>query len=121
MMDEKRKGGWFILLVMLSLFVNGCSVVSQQKDPEVKYEVTGTATTVDITMENSSGGTSQFSDVAVPWSTYFTSKSGAFVYISAQNQASSGSVTVRIYKDGIVFKESTSSGAYVIATASGSL
>ena len=88
---------------------------------DVKYEVTGTTTTVDITMENEDGGVSQYSDVSVPWSYEFRRIEDSFVYISAQNQQASGSVIVKIYTDGSVFKSSTSSGAYVIATASGSL
>lgn len=72
-------------------------------------------------MENAEGGTSQYSDVAVPWSTSFSSNKGNFVYISAQNQGQSGTVTVSIISNGTTFKTSTSSGAYVIATASGSL
>ena len=46
---------------------------------------------------------------------------GTFVYVSAQNNQASGTVVVTIYRDGEVFKTSTSMGAYVIATASGSL
>ena len=88
---------------------------------DVKYEVSGTASTVDVTYENSDGGTSQESDVEVPWSYSFTGHPGDFVYISAQNQGQTGTVTVTIYNDGDVFKTSTSEGAYVIATASGSL
>jgi hypothetical protein len=42
-----------------------------------------------------------------------------FVYISAQNNQDN--VTVKIIVDGDTFKESTSTGAYVIATASGLL
>lgn len=88
---------------------------------DVKYKVTGTAETVDVTYENSSGGVSQESDVEVPWSYSFTGEPGDFVYISAQNQGQTGTVTVTIYRDGDVFKTSTSEGAYVIATASGTL
>lgn len=88
---------------------------------DVEYKVTGTAETVSITYENSDGGCSQESDVSIPWSYSFTGESGDFVYISAQNQGETGSVTVTIKTDGDVFKQSTSEGAYVIATASGSL
>ena len=51
----------------------------------------------------------------------FTSHDGRFLYVSAQNQNNSGSVTTKIYVDGKQKKESTSSGAYVIATSSMSL
>jgi hypothetical protein len=89
--------------------------------PEVEYRVTGTALTVDLTIENSNGGTSQYSDEPLPWSYSYTGRSDDFVYVSAQNQGDTGTVTATIYIDGDVYKTSTSSGAYVIATASGSI
>lgn len=105
---------------LIYLALTGCD---NPFDPsiDVKYKVTGTAATVDVTYENSSGGVSQESDVEVPWSYSFTGDPGDFVYISAQNQGQTGTVTVTIYRDGDVFKTSTSEGAYVIATASGTL
>jgi hypothetical protein len=91
----------------------------------VKYEITGTASRVDITMSNADGGTEQFSNVSVPWEKSFSVEiekdNYFFAYVSAQNQGTTGSVTAKIYKDGSQFKSSTSSGAYVIATASGSI
>jgi hypothetical protein len=91
----------------------------------VKYEITGTATRVDITMRNAGDGTEQYSDVPVPWERTFSVEiengDYFFAYVSAQNQGNTGSVTAKIYKDGSQFKSSTSEGAYVIATASGSI
>ena len=104
------------VLAAAILFIAGCSF-----EREVRYEVTGTAALVDITIENSSGGTSQYADVAPPWTYDFSAKVDDFVYVSAQNATSTGSVTATIKIDGDTFKTSTSSGAYVIATASGSV
>lgn len=91
----------------------------------VVYEVEGTAKSVDITMESTSG-TSQQSNLKVPLSSKSGSRGltlemnrGDFVYISAQNQGSSGSVTCRITVDGVVVSTVTSSGGYTIATCSG--
>ena len=116
----------FILLIIL--FFIGCggedeSLFDSSYDDSpsyyaIKYEVTGTASTVDITYENRDGGTSQISDRYLPWEYTFTGKSGDFVYVSAQNQGSSGTVTVTIYDGDRILDTSTSSGAYVIATAS---
>lgn len=115
----------FVIFILFSFFLISCSDVLNPEETKysVKYAVTGTAKKVSITIENENGGTSQFSDVSVPWSYTFPvkKKPGTFVYVSAQNEGSSGSVTVKIYRDGKVFKSSTSSGAYVIATASGTL
>jgi hypothetical protein len=91
----------------------------------VKYEITGTASSVDITMENAGGNTEQLDDVPLPWSQSFTitleQHEHFFAYVSAQNQGTTGTVTAKIYKDGSEFKTATSSGAYVIASASGSI
>ena len=87
--------------------------------PTVVYEVTGTATYASVTLNNGEGGTEQYSKVAIPWSYTEKSFSDNFLYVSAQNQGDRGTVTVKIYVDGELFKTSTSSGAYVIASASG--
>jgi len=110
--------------VLLLLLFAVSLLVSCEDGPtvyDVEYKVTGSASTVNVTYENASGGVSQESDVSVPWSYTFEGEPDGFVYISAQNQGSSGTVTATIYKNGKSFKTSTSSGAYVIATASSSL
>jgi len=108
-----------VYLLPILFLMLGCELFDTSID--VEYKVTGTASRVDVTYENEDGGTSQEGNVSVPWTYSFTGDPGDFVYISAQNQGQSGSVTVTIYTDGDNFKTSTSSGAYVIATASGSL
>jgi len=90
-----------------------------EKVPEVVYRITGTASTVDVTLNNAQGGTEQYNNVYLPKEYSYDSFSDDFVYISAQNQGEYGTVTVEIYVNGSLFKTSTSSGAYVIATASG--
>jgi uncharacterized repeat protein (TIGR02543 family) len=85
--------------------------------PEVEYKITGTASQVDVTLNNATGGTEQYDNVSVPHSYSFDTFSDWFLYISAQNQGEYGSVTVTIYLNGEVVATSTSSGAYVIATA----
>jgi len=86
----------------------------------IQYKITGTASLVDITLNNSSGGTEQYSNVPVPKTYSYKYFEDSFLYISAQNQGQSGTVTASIYYKDKLFKTSTSSGAYVIATASGS-
>jgi hypothetical protein len=89
--------------------------------PKVLYVITGTTgNEVNITLANASGGTEQYSNVSIPGKYSYSSFTNSFLYISAQNQGESGRVTVSIYVNGNLFKTSTSSGAYVIATASGS-
>ena len=113
-----------IMLLLLSALFLSC-ILDQSK--EVEYEVicTSTPNIVWITITNEDGGTSQFSDVATPWTYTFEidpTDNGRFsVYLSAQNDQNRGTVTATIYVDGSQFKTSTSTGAYVIATASGSV
>ncbi len=86
--------------------------------PEVEYKITGTASQVDVTLNNATGGTEQYDNVSVPHTYRFDTFSDWFLYISAQNQGEYGSVTVTIYLNGGVVNTATSEGAYVIATAS---
>lgn len=96
---------------------------------EVVYEVEGSASSVSITIETPTG-TSQQEGVGLPLapegggvgehglSANF--QRGDFVYISAQNDGETGTVTCRITVDGRVVSENTADGAYSIATCKGS-
>jgi len=109
------------LLLIAALAVAACGEIISTKTHQVMYEVTGTAQSASLTYQNKDGGTSQESDVSLPWTYSFEGKGGDFVYISAQNNGETGSITVTIYRDSEVFRTSTSTGAYTIATASDSL
>lgn len=84
----------------------------------IRYEVVGTATAVDITMDRPGQTVSQYSAVSVPWTYQFIADKGDTVYISAQNRGKSGSVTVTISLDNETIEATTNSGAFGIATAS---
>jgi hypothetical protein len=137
----KKRGGWIAAgLGVLVLF----AVVSSGDDDDsgpgaassvplthvVTYKVEGTTSQASITFANASGDTSQQSDIDVPLTRKSDSGEGLvlngmgagdFLYISAQNSKSSGSVTCAIEVDGIRVKENTSHGGYTIATCSGRL
>lgn len=91
----------------------------EDNQKSIKYTIK--CNSCDLTYENKSGGTEQIDDASYNWSYSFTGEVGQFVYISAQNNNNSGIVTVNISVDGEIYKTSTSTGAYVIATASGSI
>ncbi len=110
----------FTFMILLTI-ISGCESLQELLATDVEYTVTGTTTTVNITIANEDGGTSQFFNVTIPWSYEFQGRKGDLVSVSAHNLQASGSVTVTIYTDGSVFKTSTNEGAYVIATASGLL
>jgi hypothetical protein len=85
---------------------------------QVTYEVTGSTYGVSVTYENDQGGTEQ-GDYEIPFKKTYTMDRGDFAYISAQNMDDSGSVTCKILIDGEDWRESTSQGAYVIASCDG--
>ena len=114
-----------ILLAAMIVCVGGCGIF--KTDSECYYKVTTSDNReVSVTYE-SAEGTSQ-RDVSTPWtSEKFDVEDEGFVYISAQRQdtyvsgvTTSGDVTVYIYKDGDSWKNNSSSGSFVIASASGS-
>ena len=84
----------------------------------ISYEASGSSGSYSYTIETSSGGTSQgYTGNGVFYEGWF--RDGEFVYVSLQNQNRDGSVTCTIKGDGAVRKQTTSDGAYVIATCSG--
>lgn len=94
---------------------------------EVRYDVSGTATSADITIETPTG-TSQQNGVDVPLvrksdgerGLIFTGFApGDFVYISAQNQGF-GDITCSIHVNDVLISTNTSSGRFAIATCEGS-
>ena len=107
----------YLLFFLCILLMSSCDLF----DYDIKYEVTGTADTVNITYKNEDGGTSQANGVSMPWTHTFKAQPGDSVYLSAQNNGESGAVTVSIFKEGSEFKKSSSSGPFCIAIASGLL
>jgi len=85
----------------------------------VEYQVTGSATSASMTWENAQGGTEQGSY----WLPYKRSAiqmdRGDFAYLSAQNEGRTGMITCKIYVNGELWRSSTSSGEYSIASCSG--
>ena len=83
---------------------------------KIRYEVSGSASRMNVTYANKSGGTEQ-AYIGQGWSYEFTEDGdGQYKYISAQNAGGSGSVTVKIISDGHVLKTASSSGAYCVAS-----
>ena len=108
------------LILIVALLLIACSNPFDSSIT-VKYEVTGSAELVNVTYQNNNGGISQITDVVLPWSMTFSGNPEDYVYLSAQNQGETGSITVTIYKDNDIFKSATSSGSYVVASVSGTI
>jgi hypothetical protein len=89
---------------------------------KIKYVITGSANRVSVNMKWSDGSTQQYSNVPVPAAWEFKSwgYDGA-VYLSAQNNGETGSVTCTIYHRDDLFATATSHGRYCIAAASGNI
>jgi hypothetical protein len=81
----------------------------------VHYEVSGSASQASMTYRTGTGS-SQVT-ARLPWRKRLTDLSpGAFLYVSAQNQGDGGSVSCKIYVNGRVVSDNTSSGAYAVVT-----
>lgn len=106
-------------LSLVTVFLTSCEKGELLGPAEFKYEVSGTGGKYSVTLEGAPKGTVQYSNVGNGWTYTWTGGSGRWLYLSAQNMNSSGSVTVKIIKNGRVVANQTSVGAYVIATVSG--
>jgi hypothetical protein len=111
-----------LVVLCAAVLVIGC----QTNEPDtvnIVFSLAGTTNSASTT-EACGEHQSQHSSVAVPqsWSCTATLHHGEriFLYLSAQNNKDSGSLTATITVDGRVFQTNTSTGAYVIARASGS-
>jgi len=95
-------------------------ILSTPKPLKVTYMVHGTTTSASLTYETPDG--TEQRDVRLPWQrTFYNFSKGGFVYISAQNRRSAGSIRVEIWIGGELWKHAESSGAYVIASVDGLL
>jgi len=108
-----------ILIILFAGSFNSCEDLFE--NGKVTYEVTCYPSNFSITYENSSGNTEQQSVSSNSWSTSFSAQSGDFVYISAQAENENADIYVSIKYKGNIIEESSSSGDYVIATASGAI
>jgi hypothetical protein len=113
----KLKIKTLIALSLLWVAITGCTKESMQLD--YKYEVSGTAGDYSITCEGAPSGTVQYSNVGSGWAYTWKQTGTRWLYMSAQNNTDSGTVTVKIIRDGQVVAQQTSSGAYVIASVDG--
>ena len=103
------------LLFTLTLFSCQKELISDS----YRYEVSGTSGSYSVTIQNCHGDTQQWDDVGNGWVYSWTQCCSDWRYVSAQNNDSYGTVTVKIIKNGNVMEKNTSYGGYTIATASG--
>ena len=108
-----------LVLVALILTTAACGGSTPVPKPDIfiTYEVSGTTDKASLTYENKDGNSEQ-KTVRLPWRFSFEAEPGTFLYVSAQNEGESGSVTCKISESNLVKEKATSEGAYVIATCS---
>jgi len=111
----------FILFGLLAMFFSCGTTDVEPISGTVEYEVTCIPNGFNVTYSNNQGGTNQYDANGGSWSTSFIMNKDDFVSLMAQADNYDATVTVRIKYQEKVFKESTSSGNFVIASVSGIL
>lgn len=84
--------------------------------PAVRYKITGTATSADLTYKTPNGTTQQ-KTVNLPFEIEYSYYTDDFKYISAQSNSSSGSVRVELFIKNSLVDTGFCDGGYCIATA----
>jgi len=121
------------LILLFFLFV-GCSqsmfepVVESGGNPytippkiKVEYVVSGTATSALVTMNGPNGDVVQYVNAFLPKIYRYSDYKDWFIYVSAQNNGTTGIIVVAIFIDDVLYKSDTNSGAYVTAVVSGTI
>jgi hypothetical protein len=133
--EKTSFSGFFIGLILAVLIVvayvvapkssQGRSASEASGSMSITYRVTGSATDVEITFSNESGGSDRMITKLYPvreWTRTLLMPSGSVAQVSAQLQTPhlmSGDVTVEILTSGNSVKTSTSRGEFAIASVSG--
>jgi hypothetical protein len=116
------------ILILVFLAISSCDTSNEPyvypTEYALEYQVTGTATRVNIEYQNLKGGYAKLMNVALPWNYqthYYDSTVGTSVYLSAQNLDSVGNVTVTINAKGALYKQATTTDPYGFVAVYGAL
>jgi adenosylcobinamide amidohydrolase len=116
---NRRTGVLVRIFAILSILLISAAGMACHQNDVVRYEVTGNADSVDITVNTDSGGTEQYNDVGVPWRMEYGGFSESYTYIYAHNNGDYGTINIFIYVNGKLFRSATSSGPYCYAVVYG--
>ena len=111
----------FIVLILL-FSLSSCLKDNSSPNPtksKYKYYVSGTSGSYSVTIENANNNTQQFDPIGNGWAYTWEQTGKRWLYLSAQNNNSTGTVVVRIYKDGVIIASNKSVGGHTIADVSG--
>jgi hypothetical protein len=104
----------FALWLTMAIFC--CAGGSSGTPHKLRYRVDGKGP-AHVVYSNETGGT-EMQEVTLPWEKTLNTRSGEFLYISAQDKGGVGEITVSITVDGRILKSAQSSGEFTIATTS---
>ena len=104
---------FFLIALFVSCFSDGGRIIL--------FEVTGSATSFDVTITKPDGNSTQYNSVVSGASWEFKGFPGDYVYMSGKNRTNQGNVEVSISVDGATFMADDSSGAYALASVHGNL
>ena len=110
----------YLLPLLLLVFLTGCGEDPLSASITVRYEVTGSSEAVNIDYIDSNGDLAIVNGQDLPWEITFSANKGDQVYLSAKRTGTEGTVTVKIYTDGTLLDEDTSTDD-TAATAEGTL
>jgi hypothetical protein len=110
--------GYKTLTETVPVFGQRLDFYLDQAVPDVEYRVSGGAARI-ISWRGYGGTYNSESGMSLPWSDSFPASSGQTLFIGAESALASGCITVEIYKNGSLYKQTQSCGAYVRAEASG--
>lgn len=115
-----------LTLLLAGLLLAGCPAPAPGRvSYEVRYEITSKPafstvkpTASSISYMTAGGDIAQETGVRLPWQRVLTARRGVQLSLVAQNKYD-GTLTCRIYVDGVLLKEVTSRGAYAVVTCYG--
>ncbi len=88
--------------------------------PIIRYEITGTAQSVDLTYTNSVGEEVTLTDVSLPFEKMYMTFPEDRAEITAKNNSTSGTVILSLYKNGELYREDSSDSPYGMVRVWGS-
>ncbi len=97
------------LAVFLLLVLTSCGNDPLSPSLTVRYQVTGSADQVNIDYIDEAGNLAIINSESVPWEITFSMAQGEQAFVSAKRVGETGTVTVKIYSNGTLVGEDSSS------------
>lgn len=120
------RAAFALVLFSALLFNSGCNSddAPPKKSRDVKFELTGSFSgTLDVTYTTASGGATNESVAALPWTkaiTYQSTAQGALITVGGRGGTAGQTLMVKVYAGGTVVSETpgiaNSSGIVVVST-----